>query len=237
MESFTEILDGSAATAHLPAWASDPQIAFAIAIFGLGATILGVVLTLGANRKNERNLAKLQLRIIDGVADVLAASGRLGVTPGATSSPSPISTPPKSTAEAPPYRAGGTDQAEQKAAASLLAVQNDFGEFAGTADVTGDGLPDLLVETVMHGETRIKVFSWNELDLELLAELRNQTGAHFLADKRTPSTLRTLDHDGAALIEKCFAWEGRDFAVTSSPAVGPSDEFLTRPSWARRRSG
>jgi hypothetical protein len=210
-------------------WLTSPEAGLVIGVLGLISAFFGLFLSYRAEKKVAQNLSEERERIIKGVADVVGAlqpphpPAPRGESAPESSASARSAKPPRPTRSWP--RDGPMDD-------SLAGVdlQAQPGEYMGSIDVTGDGDPDLLVEQILQERASLKVFSWQEFDLVLIAELQNETGAHF--HLRGSSSIATLDWAEGKLVERVFTWSKGQFREDLNTELAEVEVFRKRPDWS-----
>jgi hypothetical protein len=211
----------------LPSWVTDPEVAFAIGVIGLILGVVGVVLTVRANRQSRADLSKLRNLIVEGVADVIGSrQSHAPINAQAATRPTDPEVPPGGPAARlpEPKRVG-------LPAGDLDSPQAKVGEYAGTANLTHAGSADLVVEQVGDGQANLKVFSWDDLDLVLVAELSNNSGAHFQIHDGEPAEVATLGLQEGLLVERRWTWKNNTFEEHAAATPGDPGAFTPTPDW------
>jgi hypothetical protein len=205
----------------------DPRLGLAVGAIGLIATLIGVYLTVRANRESSRNLREQQEKIVRGVAELIA-SGQLGLS----QAPRGIGRDrPTSATAAPEAPRRLTRDPAPKVRSDPLRRQAKPGDYAGTADLSRDGGSDLLVEQVSSGHTNLKIFAWKDFDLVLLTELANRTGVHFVATDAQPAGIATVDVRDDELREVRTTLTEDGASEELHPVPSDVSGFLAVPDW------
>lgn len=225
------------ALGNLHNWATQPDVAFSVGLCGLIATLAGVALGIrasrvaaDANRQLAESIVEARQHIIKGVTDVF------GVLPATTSPKSEGSAEPVA---ARPQSKPPPSMLEASQSATTIPINPDDApngkiESVGTADITRDGSPDLLVEQREPDRCVLRIFSWREFDLVLIGELANSTGAHFHLCDVPEGVIITLDRISKGLVERRFEWNGQAFDEEQEVPSSSSDRFFALPSWISR---
>lgn len=227
----------------LEAWANEPLVALVIGAVGLIATVAGIALSLRgnkaareANEQLRQNISEERTHIVKAIRGVLTTlyGEEAHLIQPVDTRPSPKAfqriagdgVRSEVKAKAPPVKM------PEVAPPSLRGPYRT--ELAGSADTTGDGSPDLLVEQHEEGRCELKVFSWNEFDLVLIGELVNSTGAHFLVEEyKSRPVIVTLGEVGEEPVGQRYRWDGTKFSKESfEPSAALLDVFFSPPRWA-----
>jgi hypothetical protein len=211
-------------------WLTSPEAGLVIGVLGLVSTFFGFFLSYRAEKKVAGYMSEERERIIKGVADVVVA---LQPAPAPASRSKAAGGDSAVSRSAEPPRPARPQPIAQPAVDSYHGVdlQAQPGEYVGTVDVTGDGDADLLVEQILQGRARLKIFSWQEFDLVLVAELQNETGSHF--HPHGTSSIATLDWADGSLVEKVFTWRKGQFQEVLNSEVSEVGVFRKQPDWSR----
>lgn len=229
----------------LATWLEEPEVGLAIGVIGLVATVVGVLLTVrgvrvardAEQRMGEvwRATGESVLRGVETALFELLHSPAPGepdrdVQPEARdqrAEPSPnlpLAEPAFQQTTSPPKR-------------DLRSHAADGGmTFVGLADVTNDGVQELLVQRHRpDGGVELKVFAWEELDLVVIGDFANSSGASFTVEGTDYTVIVTLDRDtvdlGPEMVEVRYRWADGTFVRSICPQVAPSRAYYERPAW------
>jgi hypothetical protein len=213
----------------------DPLLGLVVGAIGTIFTLLGIHIAARAQRRSTEQIQEMQRSLTatfaHAFADEQGAEGD-GLHPlharagNATSLPD---TRASRRAESPVATASETAMPET-ADQTFDVVAS--GKLAGTADLTTNGNSDLLLEHTAPGSGTLKIFTWADFDLVLAAELKNNTGAHFVIDSTEPQTVATLNRADGRLVEDIWLWRGDRLAKQDSKAPRDPSRFAVTPSWS-----